>query len=39
MRANECVGNTFVACALAHQACRYGASVLYFRLPRLLQEL
>jgi len=33
------VGNTFVACALAHQACRYGASVLYFRLPRLLQEL
>lgn len=33
------VGKTFVACALAHQACRYGASVLYFRLPRLLQEL
>ena len=34
VRAIECVGKTFVACALAHQACRYGASVLYFRLPK-----
>jgi DNA replication protein DnaC len=33
------VGKTWVACALGHQACREGYSVLYRRLPRLLQEL
>lgn len=33
------VGKTFLSCALANQACRYGATVLYFRLPRLLQDL
>lgn len=33
------VGKTFLSCALANQACRHGASVLYFRLPRLLQDL
>ena len=26
------------ACALGHQACREGYTVLYLRLPRLLQE-
>ena len=32
-------GKTFVACALAHQACRSGARVLYRRVPRLADEL
>jgi DNA replication protein DnaC len=33
------VGKTYLACALAHKACREGYGALYFRLPRLLQEL
>jgi len=33
------VGKTWLACALAHKACREGYSSLYARLPRLLQEL
>jgi len=33
------VGKTYLACALAHKACLQGRSTLYFRLPRLLQEL
>lgn len=33
------VGKSFMACALAHQACRDGAAVRYLRLPRLLNEL
>lgn len=33
------VGKTWLACALAHQACREGHSALYLRLPRLLAEL
>jgi len=33
------VGKTFIACALAHQACREGYSALYLRLPKLLPEL
>lgn len=33
------VGKSFIACALAHQACREGLSVRYLRLPRLLNEL
>lgn len=33
------VGKTYLACVLANQACRQGASALYFRLPRLLQDL
>src|SRR6266498_3375423 len=32
-------GKTFVACALAHQACRTGSRVLYRRVPRLFEEL
>jgi DNA replication protein DnaC len=32
-------GKTFLACALAHQACRTGYRVLYRRIPRLLEEL
>ena len=32
-------GKTWIACALGHQACREGFTVLYLRLPRLLQEL
>jgi DNA replication protein DnaC len=32
-------GKTFLACALAHQACRQGHSVRYFRAPRLFQDL
>jgi DNA replication protein DnaC len=32
------IGKTWVACALGHQACRDGFTVLYLRLPRLLQE-
>ena len=33
------VGKSWLACALAHQACRDGFSALYLRLPRLLTEL
>lgn len=33
------VGKSYIACALAQRACREGHSALYFRLPRLLQEL
>src|SRR5262245_45494146 len=32
-------GKTWLACALVHKACREGYTVLYLRLPRLLQEL
>jgi len=32
-------GKTFLACALAHQACRQGLSALYLRAPRLFDEL
>ena len=33
------VGKTYLACALANQACRQGVSALYVRLPRLLPAL
>ena len=33
------VGKSYLACALAQKACREGCQTLYFRLPRLLQEL
>ena len=33
------VGKTYLACALAHKACRLDYSAIYFRLPRLLQNL
>jgi DNA replication protein DnaC len=33
------VGKTYLACALAQKACRQDLSALYFRLPRLLNEL
>lgn len=33
------VGKTWLACALAHSACRQGYTALYLRLPRLLQDL
>jgi DNA replication protein DnaC len=32
-------GKTFIACALAHHACRSGFRALYRRLPRLFEEL
>jgi DNA replication protein DnaC len=32
------VGKTFLACALAHQACRKGYRAMYRRVPRLFQE-
>jgi DNA replication protein DnaC len=32
-------GKTFLACALAHKACRDGYSSLYLRVPRFLQDL
>jgi len=32
-------GKTFVACALAHKACRQGYRALYRRIPRLFDEL
>lgn len=32
-------GKTYIACALAHQACLEGFSAAYCRLPRLFQEL
>jgi DNA replication protein DnaC len=33
------VGKTFIACALAHSACRHGFSARYYRVPRLLSDL
>lgn len=33
------IGKTWLACAFGQQACRAGYSVLYLRLPRLLQEM
>jgi hypothetical protein len=33
------VGKSWLACALAHQACREGHTALYVRVPRLLQDL
>ncbi len=33
------VGKTYLACALAHKACQLDYGALYFRLPRLLQQL
>jgi len=33
------VGKSYLACALAHTACRLGHTVLYQRLPRLLEEI
>ncbi|MDP3295899.1 MAG: IS21-like element helper ATPase IstB [Nevskia sp.] len=32
-------GKTYLACALGHQACRQGLSVLYVRAPRIFEEL
>jgi DNA replication protein DnaC len=33
------IGKSWLACALAHQACRQGFTARYLRLPRLLTEL
>lgn len=33
------VGKSWLACALAHQACRHGLRTHYLRLPRLFQDL
>ena len=33
------VGKTWIACALAHKACREGYRALYLRLPRFLESL
>ena len=33
------VGKTYLACALAHRACRMGSTAFYTRIPRLFQEL
>lgn len=33
------IGKTWIACALAQQACRQGFTTLYLRLPRFLQDL
>jgi DNA replication protein DnaC len=33
------VGKTYLACALAHKACREGHSALYLRVPRLFRDL
>jgi len=33
------VGKSYLACALAHAACRLGQTVLYQRLPRLLEDI
>ena len=33
------VGKTFLACALAHKACRDDHSALYIRVPRLFRDL
>lgn len=32
-------GKTWIACALAHQACRQGLPARYWRVPRLFEEL
>jgi DNA replication protein DnaC len=32
-------GKTWLSCALAQQCCRQGASVTYWRVPRLIEEL
>ena len=32
-------GKTWLACALAQQSCRQGHSVLYWRMPRLIEQL
>ena len=32
-------GKTWISCALAQQACRRGASVTYWRVSRLIEEL
>lgn len=32
-------GKTWIACALAHQACRQGLSRRYWRVPRLFEEI
>lgn len=32
-------GKTWIACALAHQACRHGFSAKYWRVPRLFEEI
>lgn len=32
-------GKTWLACALGNQACRQGFSVMYVRVPRLLEQL
>ena len=33
------IGKSWLACALAHKACREGLSARYWRVPRLFQEL
>lgn len=33
------IGKSFLACALAHKACQLGHTVLYQRLPRLLEDI
>ncbi len=33
------VGKTFIACALAHKACREGYRAFYLRCPRLFQQM
>lgn len=33
------IGKSWLACAIAHQACREGYSALYQRLPRLLHDI
>jgi IstB-like ATP binding protein len=37
--ASSGVGKSWLACALAHKACRDNRSALYLRLPRLLEDL
>lgn len=32
-------GKTWIACALAHQACRQGLTARYWRVPRLFEEI
>ena len=32
-------GKTWIACALAQQACRHGLSAMYWRVPRLFEEI
>ena len=33
------VGKSFLACALGHEACKLGKSVLFFRMPQLFSDL